>query len=599
MAELENLEIVVDVDIAGALSALSDLQDELRDVAEEIEAVDAIGSEGIQVRTQVDDLDTELARVKAEMEAFEGMNELNIDTDIDHQRLEALRGVMRDAIRDATEGGIEAGTRAASGAVGGGDGDGFNAPFLAEGTRGAARMPEISEGMDLIFGGRNRRREGLFEELFKDVGESVENAIESIEEFDLRMSDVHNALARLVPLILLFVGTLPAVITAVVGLAAAAASAAAALLAIGGLGALGVGLVDGQFSMDRLTDVLEGIRDDFIEAFAPLAERLEPVFMDAVDGLDMFFQSIANQGDALMQLTDEARAFGGFVMDFFPDVLRMMAGLVEALSPQLAAIGTFLQNNLMNIVRTLVQLTVDALPAVSNLIQQLMRAIPPLIEFSIGMTMVASAVLDTIGLLTSFLNKIGISSRILGIVIGSVLALATAVLLLNSAFGTALILIGKYAAALVAKAVPSLATYISSTWLATFATQALRLAIIGLLAVTGVGLILAGLSVGASAMGSSFLGASKDIDAATRSLKEFDRVSSRTAGGTFNPYTPDDPSDAADTTTSGGTGTGTTGSGDGNGSTTINIESSGDDEQDKSTAKYAAFRMGRTTGVSP
>lgn len=573
MAAIENLEIIVDVDIGSALAALEDLQDELRDLAESIEAVDAVGTEGINIRTNLDDADAELAALQAKLEAFEAANELNIDTDFDRGR--------------------------------------YTIPNFQQGGTKADNIGELFSFMDFP-GGGDSGRGGLFKRLRRQAGELTD----TFDEFDLRMSDMHNMMARLVPLLLVFIGVIPAAVTALVGLAAAAIAAAASLAAIIGFGAMGVGLQGGEFDMQRLTDVLEGVRDSFIEAFAPLAERLEPIFMDAVDGLERFFQAVANQGDALMALTDEARAFGGFLMDFVPDALRTLAGLVEALSPLFAAFGNWLDQNFNNIMRDLASLTAQAAPAIAALIIRLGQAVPWLVEMSIGFTQVANVVVEILGLLNMLLNLLGINARVFGLVTAAVLSLASAIALTNlfmgSFIGTALVgaITSMYRFAIATATASSTMTLFGSTTIASAigalvsfvaslitsgaallgfsvsAYTATAAAAAFLTVVTlGAGAAIIGLALSAS---TAFLGLAGNIDSATQSLKDFDRVSGKTDG--FNPYG----------SGTAGAGAADVGSGSGaaraGGARVVNIESSGDPDEDRSNARYAGWRQGRTTG---
>lgn len=560
MASVDNLEIVVDVDIASAIAELNKLQEELQDLAESIEGVDAVGTEGIDIQTRLDQLDAEFAALRTEIETFEATNSIDIPVEFDRSSVDQAVTVAR-------------------GATAGGTGTpDFGSPFMAPGTRGAARMPDVGDGMDMLFSDRDR---GIFARLSRSVRQLRRN----VDEFDIRMSDLHNMLARLVPLLLVFIGVIPAAVTALVGLASAALAAAAGLAAIAGFGALGVALQGGQFDMQRLTEVWNDIRDSFIEAFAPLAERLQPIFLDAVDAMDIFFQSIADQGDALMDLADEARAFGGFVMDFMPGMLRTLAALVEGLGPILGNIGQFINRNFNTIMRDLVELTAEAVPPLAEMTLMIGRAIPALVQMSIGFTQVANVVIQIIGLFFRLLDIVGVSPRVFGLVTAALLATATAVALLHTtlfrfaggAIATAISSLYSFYSTLIASS-GAFGTFTIAGYSATGALAAfMTLATLGAAAA-----VLVPMALGAA---SAFTGLAGSIDSATSSLKEFDRVSGNTSGS-FNPY-------AGSGAPMGGGGAATGGSGP---TTVINVESSGDGHEDRSNAKYLSFRQGRTTG---
>jgi uncharacterized protein YoxC len=568
MAAIENLKLQVTADIAKAVAKLEDLQEELQDVAESIEAVDAVGDEGVSVRTSVDGVTNDLARIRAELAAFEAGTHLNIDSSVD----------------------------AAGGALPG--------PGIA----GALPPPPGYTPGD---GGRDGGFD--FSRMFRRLADSIGDATESIRDVNIRMSDLHNLMATLVPLLVVFIGAIPAVVTALVGLAAAAVTAAGAMAALAGFGALGVGLEDGQFQMDNLSDVVDEVRDDFIDAFAPLAERLEPLFRDMIDAIDPFFQAIANTGDALMELTDEARAFGGFLMDFVPDALGTLAGLVEALSPVLADIGRAINENFNTFVRQLVFWTKQAVPVVASLVQTIIQALPTIVDLGIQFAIVANAVLNIIGLLWTLLTVNGLLADGMGLMVGTLLVAITAFSLLNkvvlgfvgkalvsaitslfrfmTALATANSQMAIFGSTTLASAVSSLISFTAgifssiaglfgfsvAAWQAAIAAAAFWTAVTIGLALPLLGLI--------SGMASEFLGLSDSVDQATSSLKEFDRVSSRASGGGINPYgggPPDEGAAAAGVV--------------GRNGTVINFEGNGDPDDDASTARYTSFRQGRTTG---
>jgi hypothetical protein len=431
---------------------------------------------------------------------------------------------------------------------------------------------------DMFDRGRDRSR------VLRRLSDSVSGAMDSIRNFDLRMSDIHNLLARIVPLLLVMIGALPAVITAVLGLAAAAVTAAAALAAIAGFGALGVALEDGEIDMENLQEIMQQIQDDFIEAFAPLAERLQPVFEDAADGLTRLFESIANQDDALLTLVDEARAFGGFIMDFVPTMLRTLSGLVEALAPVLADVGRVIDAEFANVTRDIVELTRRTVPIVAELALQIGRALPAIVAMSIGFAQVANAIVSLLGFVGSLLGMLGITPELFGLLTASVLGAATAILVLRSQIVMAIAQAFVGLVRTIAGAVlPVMSAYTSSNLVAAGATIALTAAIVTLLSVVTLGVF--GVVAGAaSTMATEFLGVADSVDQATQSLQAFDRVSSNVDGGAPNPYGTTRPTDA---------------NLGGQASTGVTVIEDSDAEQGRSNATYASWRQGRTTGSDP
>jgi hypothetical protein len=468
-------------------------------------------------------------------------------------------------------------------------------------------MEDISAGIDLrggLLGDSEMGRE------IQQFARKISNARDEISEFNLRMTDMHNMLARLVPLLLVFIGAVPAVVTALVGLAAAAVAAGSALLAIAGFGAMGVAMEGGEFNMQNLTDVLEEIQRDFLDAFAPLANRLEPLFRDAADAMTLFFNAVAQQGDALMELTDEARAFGQFMMDWVPDVLASMAAMAEAFAPVFGAMGDALQD--AQVLRTLTELAMEVMPAISQMTDIIISAIPYIVKMSIGFALVSNQIMNVLSVLGSFLRMLGISPEMLGIVVGSMLALASAVALTNTILSSFVATtlasaissmyfffltlvrtwsaMTAFATTAIGKAIISLYNFIATAITASgsmyglgtsilFSTQALA-AFLTLASLGTLGAILVPMALSAA---ESFTSLGSSIQGATSALKEYDRVAGQTDSA-FNPYS------------GGGSSPDNGGGGISGPSGNVIIESSGDSEKDRSNGRYASWRNGRTTG---
>lgn len=595
MANIQNIEVAVKVDISNALGKLTKLQDELQDLAAKIEQVDARGAEGIDIRTNLDSLDNELAAAKTKIEAFEASESLDIPMNVHDRSVAEILG------------------RA-----------GFS---TTDGLGGKYRDPDLAalQGADLDFGRFNRARgfgisrgtsrspidNRTLGRRLSQLTDKIGDSVSSFTNFDLRMSDIHNALARIVPLLIVFIGTIPAAATALITLAGAALGAAAAFASIMGLGALGMGMEDGEFSMDNLSEAWSDIRDAFLEAFAPLAERLQPLFEDALDGIELFFQAVANQGDALMSLTDELRAFGGFLLDFIPQALRTVAGMVEALAPVFGSFGSWLQNNFAEILRTMVGLTMEIVPVLATLGKLIADILPILTKLSIGFMIVTNVLLKFFGAISKLLSFLGLTTEQTGLLIGGLLAFVSVVLLARSALIS-------FAISGVWTAMKALWQFYLASWnstqaLAVFSGTALAGAVQSLIRFTAgvfksiaglVGFSISAINAAKAAaafwtavtlggaiflvgivadIASSFMGLEENIRGATDAMKEFDRVSGRSGGG-VNPYGGESPQGTRF---------------QGGGGTTINIESTGDRQQDKTTGKYAHWRQGRTSGGKP
>lgn len=618
MAAIQNLEVVVEVNIGNAIAALTELQDELSDLADDIEKVDARGSEGIDINTDIDQIDSELAALEGEIQAFERANSVDLASDIDgtdfsrggggSQTAVDTMNVLADDVR----------------IIGG---EGFNG-FGGGGSVPTSGMNVTDDIADAIGGDDGRRPalpggdEGDNSSPFSFIGDITDQfgeLRERIDGFNLRMSDLHNVVASIVPVLLVFIGAIPAAYTALMTLAGAAMTAAAAFAVMGGLGAIGFATQGGDFSADRLQEAWSQISNSFFEAFTPLAERLQPLFEDALDGLGRFFQAIADQGDALMALTDEARAFGGFLMNFVPQALRTLAGLVEAMSSIFSDIGSFLENNFNGIIRGLVHEASQAIPVLGSIAQKIIRVLPALARMSVGFMKVTSVIIDVLSLFGRMMGLLGISPQMFGLVVGGLLAIASAVAIANIALKS--FVFGAIASAIQGMYAWFYSTILMQQGLAAFAVNTLARAIVSiygyitsLVGATGASLsmasatmiatgalaafltlaslgVLAGVAAGAMGIANQFLGVADSIDQATSSMEDFNRVSGKTDGNGFNPYGGGGPGGSP----SGGSGAYTSPS-SGSGTTNVNIESTGDSEKDQSNGQYAFWRTGRTTG---
>lgn len=592
MAAIENLEILVEVDISEALTSLQKLQDELEELGDQISRVDKRGSEGIDIRTDLDDITDDLAATRAKMEAFERTASVDIPMEAHVAGLghPTMTGLSTPELTGRFQDDMLAGFTEADLDFGG-----FNIP------RG--------EG---IGGGRRGSRIGR---MLRNLGSEISDTLSGMTDFRLRMSDMHNAMATMVPILLVFLGVIPTAVAAMASLAAAAFTAAGALLAIGGLGLLGAAGGGDRPSMEEIQSELSEITDMFWEAFAPLARSMAPIFERGLDGLNRFFEAIAAEGDALMSLVDEIQGFGGFIMGFFPSMLRTLSATLEALAPIFNRIGGFIQDNFQPIMRDLVQVTLESAPALGKLLERLGSAAMRLAEIGKGFAIVASAILRFLGWMGMLIDFLGISNQQIGLVIGSLLTFATAVSLAN----TRLIQLAVGGIMTAARAMGAFAfnVWLGNRSLTVFGTTAIANAIKGLISLSAsliqsafafLGLEISAYKAAAAAatfwsvvslglaipllsaigsMTAGFLGLADGITNATDSLKEFDRVAGRTSGTELNPYAPN-------------SGTGQRGSqvrsSGSQGGTTINYESSGDPERDQSNLDKALFRANRTTG---
>lgn len=631
MAAIQNLEIVVDVDISQALAKLTKLQDELRDLAQQIEAVDAQGAEGIDIRTNVRTINDDLAQLQGQIEAFEQANRIDLATNVDGDRMGGKTSgkavstvnILAQEARIISAADIE-------GDIGfGGSGGGGGGAAAATAAGGVG----VSRGASAAAGAIPAHTASAAADSAKDAAESASrlskiannleylpiiqqdlgSTIDHLGKFKIRMATMHNLLAAIMPMLAVFVGALPIAITGLITLAGAAVGAAASLAAIAGLGAMGYAMGDTMEmpGMEDFEDIMERIKEDFFEAFAPLAQQLSPVFADALDGLEMFFQRIANQGDALMNLTDMARDFGQFMIEWIPGLLRTFSAGIQAMEPVFSQLADWLRES--NLVETFTRQTLESIDALRRFTGQIINFLSLLVELSQGFIRVWTSLATLIGFLYKFMTLGGrIGDETMGLLIGSLLGVVsvmsllgfvirsmyvvhlvnyismlkttiTTLLLKGQIMGSTLVpIIAKYISAIYTK-IAALMGYKAAQLSAAKATLIAAGALASFLTLVSLG-GLAVLIAGAAAAANHFFDLADGIGEVNDEMREFNDLSAQSEG---NPYgdTPDS-----------GAGTSGFGGGTSGGGGDVFMESSGDPQRDRSNQQKGQWLQSRSSG---
>ncbi|RLM50990.1 hypothetical protein [Halorubrum sp. Atlit-28R] len=371
------------------------------------------------------------------------------------------------------------------------------------------------------------------------------------------MTQFYDILAAAIPLMGLFVGSLPATIGALGGLAAAAVGAAGALGGIAGLGLLGAATAQagGQMpSLDDFREVLDELPDEFFEAFSPLAERLRPQFERGLEGLYDAFDRLAAAGAVLPALEDDARAFGRFAVPFVANTIEELLLLADASDEVFGRIAGGLED--LNVLRGLSGALADTLPQLTHLTAVLVGAIPAVYQFSSGLfdvftatLMVATRLWTVISTLVTFGGVLGNGSEILGTFVGGVLLTASALFITTKVIQLARSELVTLTGVLIAQLIPGLGftstavatlegAFVSlgaSSAFAATAANALYAALLGIATLTGIGAVLAVLSAGASYAANEFGLLGEEIENATDAYREFQRQERRMGshGGRF------------------------------------------------------------------
>lgn len=345
-----------------------------------------------------------------------------------------------------------------------------------------------------------------------------------MERLNLNMSQFYDILASLIPVLLNFVMALPAAITGMLTLAGAAVSAAVALSTIGALGLMGVAASRGGDLSEGFESILSELKSAFMDSILPVAREFEGIALDGLAGLKQLFDDLRPVLSSFTMLNDEARAFGGYLLDNTPALMGVFRDLTEAFSPLLGQFGQWLEG--ANLVEGFVDATEEATPALMFIGSTLVQILPALVDFSQGFLMVTGAIMGVVGAVSWLMDMVPGLLTGLGILIGTILTVVsaiatwTAVQLMLSTVVVPQFLSGMSAS------VMALNGYITSMLAAigvtgTFAT---------VLKATGIGILLAGIGM----LASKFDGFNSNVQEATRSLKEFGDVQSNIGDSTMS-----------------------------------------------------------------
>lgn len=355
------------------------------------------------------------------------------------------------------------------------------------------------------------------------------------ENFDATL--LNNIRASLVPLLLVFISSLPAAIAGLIGLAGAALSVAGAFGGILGLGALGIANAEGI----SLEDVIADLKAQFMDAFAPVAEALRPTVMAIVDSMGPFFDALAQSASGLRLLTDDLRAFTRSIQGAIVDGVRNLIQFADAVIPLLSDIADrFLNGSVFAALADILRETIVPLLFFADAIANL---IPFIIDLSVGFLLVAGIITQVFSLFGRLASLFPGVAQALGVLIGALLTLITVQSLnifLTKLFAETLILTKAKAIAQfifgIGQSIAALLGYTGSTLAATAATIAFGVAAISVLTILTGGLLTAvgGLSLG-------FLNLGNAIGVSTDKLDEFARRAKRVNGMSVNsgsgPYT--------------------------------------------------------------
>jgi len=325
-------------------------------------------------------------------------------------------------------------------------------------------------------GGFNIRRQGGF---LKQLRRQSGDLLEEFKDAEFTIESFHKIFAAMVPLVVVFVGAMPAAISALAGLATAGVAAAAAL---GGLGALAIGGMmltpSGQLSTAPLMERLRGLFDTFLTEFEPVMRQFEGLAIGAFDEFEQMLGPLAQASMSLTVLEDEFSAVVSTITNGLPRAVQAATAFAEVTGPILSTVlGQLMSSNVLKFFAN--QLNRLA-PIIYVLIASLKQILPAIIRVSEGFLLVVTGLSMFAAALSFVINKVPLLGQILGALVSVILVAVSATTLYSLTLGALSTSLGITATSLLGTAkaaVISAATFQSGTVAAIAFWSALTLGI--------------------------------------------------------------------------------------------------------------------------
>ncbi len=323
------------------------------------------------------------------------------------------------------------------------------------------------------------------------------------------MEQFHAIFASLVPIAVVFIGAMPAAITALAGLAGAALAATAALGAIGllGFGAMTL-TANNRFDIAPLMERFRGIAKTFIEAFTPLMREFEPLVDSALTQLENLASPLAAAMGPLTQFRSTFNGLVNSIADGVPSFTRNVIAFGQAAMPILSAIAGFFADT------EFMAFFADQLGRASLSLRAIAFGLKEIIPFVLNLS---QGFLTVVGVLTAF---VGLITGIIDVVpfLGVAIGVVTSTLLVMVSVTSLLTVLGfALSSSLAAQATAFLQTGAAAVASA-LGISTTTLAVIGLISAVTLGIAAIGL------FAAGFDSLRERIGLATNELKKFNDV---------------------------------------------------------------------------
>lgn len=347
--------------------------------------------------------------------------------------------------------------------------------------------------------------------------------MEEFRNLQFTSGSFHQTLASIIPLLLTFVGALPAAVAGLASLGAAAIAAAGALLGITGLAIGGLAIEDGELDFSEIQERIRSLGETALEEFELAARRLEPLAESAFASAEGLLENLGRRAEAFDRHTDEIRGAFDYLERTVPEVLDKIVAFGAAAMPALGVVDQFLAN--LNVIQSLSDVLAETLGLTIGLVNAIVNLIGPLISLSRGFLMTSAFILTAFSAMLQLFDIIPYGLELFGVLLSVLLGLVTMTSLYTLATNSALVATLEFVGGILTSAIPSLNSLTTAITTATameWAFYAATAAVLGLLTL-GLAPVIGGIA-------SQFGAMNDNIQSATDSLREFSAVSDSLEG---------------------------------------------------------------------
>jgi hypothetical protein len=342
-----------------------------------------------------------------------------------------------------------------------------------------------------------RRQMPNFESMGRNARQGMVGVIQRINDLRPNIMMVYNAIAALIPVIVVLTA-------AVIGLAAAFGAVAAAGALIGGLGLLGWGKNFSE-TVSNLQQDLRTLGGDLFDIMQPVARSFQPITEDFIEGIPGAMQQLVDPLQRLTVFSDTLGSLGSGFVDWIAEAINSMASMEGIIDQLTKRFSTIFGNFIIGLLENMVQFTYQNQEGIILLGAALAKLFQILFDVSVVVAMlltIFNPLIDMFAMAVSLLSNKWVAAALA--TIATFASLYTVIASVVSILAGMQVAIGAQVASLLGSYVASIQGVVTALWQWVMAANTAYASMARLAALTGVGLFLVGgsLAVGQSVMDS-------------------------------------------------------------------------------------------------